>query len=321
MKYKKINGTNLSSSAVILGTDGIGSVISEKESFNILDNFCCLGGNHIDTANIYGYPTSESEKTIGKWLKSHGGREHLVIATKGAHPNLKTMDIPRLSEKEIRYDLENSLKNLGTDYIDLYWLHRDCEDLSCEEIIETLNKFVREGKIREFGASNWKGKRIKQANEYAVKNGLKPFCASQIKWSYATVSSSYEEDKTLVLMDKTEYEFYKDAELSVMAYASQAKGFFTKLYTMGEEGLSPKAMQRYMCGDNINRYNIAGDIAKKLGISITDVILNYLLKQEINTFPIIGCKNTQQLQDSMTSTEADIPEEDIKTLLAEGNKF
>ena len=321
MKCKYILKTRLNSSEIVLGCDGLGSQLNELESMALLDRYVALGGNHLDTARIYGYPSSESEKLIGKWLKLRGGREKLIITTKGAHPEPSAMHISRLSAEEIGSDIENSLNNLGTDYIDLYLLHHDDEKVPVGGIIETLNGYIKEGKIREIGASNWTAARISEANAYADQNGLKGFCASQIKWSYAVVSDSYDEDPTLVAMDEKEYSAYCGKDVSVFAYASQAKGFFSKYHSGGEAALSPKAMQRYLCGENLKRYRLAAEIAEKNGISIGAVVLQYILRQPISSFPIVGCKNISQLEDSLAASEAVMPEEDVKRLISMGNTF
>ncbi|MDP4118559.1 MAG: aldo/keto reductase [Bacillota bacterium] len=317
MKYKNIKGTQLNSSVIIMGGDGFGAAINEKDSFKLLDKYMELGGNHIDTANIYGYPTQESEKTIGKWLKSSGKRP--IIATKGGHPNPQTMDISRLSEKELREDLDKSLENLGIECVDLYWLHRDDAKLPVSGIIETLNKFIKEGKIREIGCSNWTSDRIRTANNYAVEHGLKGFAASQIKWSFAQTADKYEEDSTLVAMTKEQYPFYEEGNVAVMAYASQAKGFFTKYAEGGESNLSEKAKQRYMSPENMKKFELIRRIAKENNVSVSTVVLEYLINQPFDTFPIVGCKNTKQLEDSLAAADSEIASWDIRLLVEAGN--
>ncbi len=319
MKY--INGTEILSSEIVLGCDGLGSVLDEKASYELLDMYVALGGNHLDTARIYGYPDSKSEKLLGRWMKARGNREGLVVTTKGAHPEPHTMHISRLSYEELREDLENSLKNLQTDCIDLYLLHRDDEKVPVCDIMEALNDFIREGKIREIGASNWKVQRINMANEYAAEHGLKGFCASQIKWSYGRVSDSFGEDPTLVLMDENQYGEYLENGISVFAYASQCKGFFSKLYAGGEEALSPKARERYMCAENLERFRLAKKIAEGNGCSIGAVVLQYLLSQPVCTFPIVGCKNITQLNDSFEALKCKLSGQELKELFRLGNKF
>ena len=118
---------------------------------------------------------AESEEVIGRYMQERGNREQLVILTKGAHPDQTG---PRVNKKAIQADLSDSLMKLGTDYIDLYALHRDDPSVSVGEIIEVLNEHVRSGVVRAIGVSNWSWQRIKEANEYAAANGLVGFSFS-----------------------------------------------------------------------------------------------------------------------------------------------
>ena len=291
------NISELKSSKIVLGTDYYGQTVSKHDAFRLLDTYTESGGNHIDTARIYG--DGESESVIGEWLSGRA-RESVIIATKGAHPNKNTMDIPRLSLREIESDLDESLRRLRTDYIDLYWLHRDSEKVSAEEITESLNTLVKKGKIRYFGASNWKAKRIEEANEYAKRNGLFGFCASQIKFSPAITAPSFVEDPTLVTMDTAEYEFYKSTKMPVMAFAPQAKGFFSKLLTGGEAALSSKARERYFCEENLRRFDALKAIAAEHGAPIAAVVCAALCSiTDFGVFPIIGGKNPEQIKESL----------------------
>jgi aryl-alcohol dehydrogenase-like predicted oxidoreductase len=152
MNFKYVNGIKVSS--IVLGSDSFGTIIDEQTAFSLMDKFCSFGGNTIDTARIYGAhfggDAGDSEAVIGKWLSKRGKREDVVISTKCAHPNLATMDISRLSKKEIEDDVDKSLVTLKTDYIDILWLHRDDINVSVDEIIDTLDGLVKKGKIRRF---------------------------------------------------------------------------------------------------------------------------------------------------------------------------
>lgn len=306
MRYKKIDGVSVSS--LILGTDYYGSTLTKRECFRMYDIFAENGGNHIDTAHLY--VNGESERILGSWLKEHG-RDKIYVATKGAHPPLNDMNKSRLTRRDIRSDLEESLLRLGVDYIDLYWLHRDNSAADVGEVIEILNECIKEGKIRSIGCSNWKGERISQANEYAKKHNLKGFAASQIKWSLAKTNPQYSDDPTLVEMNDTEYEFYKSSKLPIAAFASQGKGFFSKLDKLGIDGLADKAKERYLCEENLKSFEIVKELSKKHNISIGAVVLAWLTTNtEVTAMPIIGCKNEAQLLDSLSA--ADI--KDLKIL-------
>lgn len=295
MIYKNIN--DLKVSAIVLGTDYYGSTVCENDCFKLMDMYRDFGGNCIDTAKLY--VDGMSEEIIGKWLKNKQ-RDKFIISTKGAHPPVSDMNISRLSEKEIEEDLNSSLKRLNTDYVDIYWLHRDDINKSVEPIIDALNKFIKQGKIRNIGASNWTAKRIKEANCYAEKNGLVPFCASQIKWSLAITNPAYKDDPTLVEMNENEYEFYENNPVSVFAFASQGKGFFSKMAEGGADALSEKAKERYYCEENLKRFDACKDIARKNSVSVSAAVVSYIYSDKnTNSVAIIGPKNENQLTDTV----------------------
>ncbi len=308
MLYKKINDMNIS--ALVLGTDYYGYEREEKDCFYMLDKYVEFGGNCIDTANIYA--DGNSERLIGKWLRNVA-RGSVYISTKGGHPT-GDKSISRLSERDIEEDLNISLERLGTDYIDLYWLHRDDIKKPVSEIIEALNKFIKQGKIRNIGASNWTVKRINEANGYAEKMGLKPFCASQIKWSLAVTNPEYEDDVTLVEMDGDEYAGYTKNGISVFAYASQGKGFFSK-YACGEKFLSEKARERYLCETNVRRFELIKKLADEKNISVSQAVVSYIYSnRDINSFAIVGPRNKEQLNDCLGNTDILLTDEEIKRL-------
>ena len=127
-----------------LGTAPFGTAIGRDTAFAILDAFLALGGNLIDTAAVYGM--GASEQTIGDWLKDRRARDKITVATKGGHPSIPDWQ-QRLTEQDVRADLEASLRNLQTDYIDVYFLHRDDPSKPVEDIMPMLHKLVCEGKV------------------------------------------------------------------------------------------------------------------------------------------------------------------------------
>lgn len=315
MKYIELCGMKLSS--VALGTDVYGTYLEEKESYLLLDMYASMGGNLIDTANIYGFKTDGdsgySERLIGRWLKGKR-REDFYISTKGGHPNPVTMNISRLSREEIEADMNESLERLGTDYIDIYWLHRDDEALPVCDIAETLNELVKCGKTRYIGMSNWTYKRIAEFNRYARENNLTELIASQIQFSPA-VANIENNEPTLVLMNKDEYKYFKDEKLAVFGYASQAKGFFSKFLSGGESALSEKARDRYFNDKTIDVYNILKRVSQELGRTIGETVISAMISNpDFPCIPIIGCKNTDQLKDSLGGCDFKPGYDDIKEI-------
>lgn len=295
-------------SRIVLGTDYYGKTIPEDIAFSLLDCYISYGGNAIDTAHVYSdYLPGErhmGEKTIGKWLKSRNLRSRIVVSTKGGFPHLENYHISRLSRSEIRKDITGSLRCLGTDFIDLYWLHRDDETVEPGEFIEILNEFRSEGIIRCFGASNFRAERIAEANRYAEIHGKEKFCASQIKWGLAITSPGAEYDDTIQEMNESHYRFHCETKLPLFAYSSQAKGFFSKLHIddNGEAFMEQgKCRDRYFCRENIEIYRRLLEKAKESGKSVAELALRSLLDSEFPVHCIVGCRSTEQLEATLAA--------------------
>lgn len=302
MRNIKLKRTELNVSNIAMGTDSLGSLINKKDSFRLLDCYAEHGGNIIDTAEGYASwidgGEHASEKVIGEWIKERDNRKSMVISTKGAY--YKYGEKHRLTEKDIFSDLDGSLNRLKTDYIDIYWLHRDSEDVSVEEMVDILADTVKQGKVRYIGMSNWTYKRIEKANLYAQKVGLPPIVASQIQYS-AAYPNIENNEPDLVIMNDEEYEYFKNHDLSVFAFASQAKGFFSKYLTGGKEALSPKAFARYYNEETLKRVERLDKIRKEHGCSIgAGAIAAVCNNYDFDTIPIVGCKNVEQLEDSLS---------------------
>ncbi len=319
MAHHSIPGTHLSVFPLVLGTDYYGKTIPEESACRLLDTFCALGGNLLDTAHVYSdYLPGEkhmSEKVIGRWLRKSGTENALgktfYIATKGGFPRIGDMHASRLSFAEVRSDLEESLECLQIDCIDLYWLHRDNPAVPADEITEWMNLFLRQGKIRSYGYSNWTAERIAASRRAAAQRGLVPPAASQIRWSLAVTSKEKRDDDTLVEMDPREYGWYRENEFPVFAFSSQAKGFFSKVRKENGAYLLPagKAGERYSNRANFKTYEKLLEISKKYGMTPAQAALAWILHAPFPAFPIIGCKTEEQLAESMQAVKYSAVEE------------
>lgn len=303
MQYKTLKNTDLNLSTHIMGTDNFGSGLTIEQSSLLMDRYFELGGNVLDTARLYGCwvegKDGASEETIGAYLHERKCRNHVIISTKCAHHDLAT-NKKRLSREEIRFDVEKSLNVLKINEIDLLWLHRDDTSRYVEEIIDTLDELVREGKVRYIGTSNWRAARIQEANAYAKKCGKASFCASQVQMSLAQENpESAANDPTIVHMDDEEYTFFRVQNFPIFAFSSQGNGFFKKMDEGGVDQLIGKSNNRYYNEANLEYYKRAKKLAEGKDVSITAVILSYLLSLPSDVFPILGCKNIPQLDDSM----------------------
>lgn len=307
-----IPDTSLDACPICLGTASIGKPLSEADSFALLDAYLDLGGNFLDSAKIYADwlpgEKSSSEKTLGKWMKTRNNRDRVIVATKGAHLDLETR-ISRLARADIESDLAASLSHLQTDVIDLYWLHRDDVARPVAEIMETLATQVRAGKIRHVGCSNWTLPRIREAQDYARARGLPGFVGNQMKWSLAVPDPAADGDPTMVAMDGPTRAFHRATQLAAVPFSSQAGGWFQKRDKAG--GPVPGA---FATEANERRYHAVKAIAAETGLSLTQIVLGYLLSQPFPTFPIIGSHTREQLADCMRAADVRLTDEQVKRL-------
>lgn len=319
MEYVTLPSTDLRVSRVCLGTGHFGGIFTEAEAFALMDEFFRLGGNFIDSAHVYcnwiaDNPRSSSEKMIGNWLTSRGVRDQMIIATKGAHPDLSSMHIPRMSRAEISQDVDESLEYLQTDRIDLYFLHRDDPSREVGEIVDSLNAQVAAGKIRYFGASNWTPARLQAAQEYAQQNGFMGFAANQPLWGLTLSNMHNIPDKTIVQLDEAGIEFHQRTGMAVIPYSSQGHGFFGKMASVGRENISKGDIRQFDNDTNTRRLPLIQALAAKYGVGINHIVLAYLYAQPFVTVPIIGPRRLDQLQDSAAHTDLRLTPEELASV-------
>ncbi|MFD1772637.1 aldo/keto reductase [Paenibacillus rhizophilus] len=318
MKLTEMPGTDLTFKPLALGTAEFGSAVSEEESFRIIDRFVEAGGTWIDTARVYAdwLPGGhgKSEHTVGRWLKKSGLRNQVLISTKGGHPRLETMHVSRLSETEIRSDAEESLRSLGVDTIDMYWLHRDDESIPVMDVLGPLGRLVEEGKIRYFGCSNWRPYRIREAAEAAAAHGVQAFSASQIQWSLADINEGSIEDTTTAELDKEAYELHKQTGLSLFAFTPQAKGFFQKLNAGGPDTLKDTVRKIFYNEINLGRMNRVAELAGQLKVSVSSIVLSYLISQPFTVIPVVGTSSFSQIEETLESLEVRLTPSQVKYL-------
>ncbi len=310
-----IPSTDLNVYPIGLGTGQSGLTMDRPAAFRMFDAYVAAGGNFIDSAKVYTDwlpgERSASEKAIGEWLRSHGNRAEIVIATKGAHPALESMHTPRLSPANIVGDLESSLRHLGVDTIDLYWLHRDDRSRPVSEILETLSKQAQAGKIRYYGCSNWCTGRIREAQDFAITNDLPGFAASQMMWSLAVIDPEALKDDTIAPMDDEMLAYHRDTGLPAIPFSSQAGGLFNKL----AEGRGPREGEGpYRSPLNHARLGRILSLSEATGYTITQIVLGYLLSQPFFTLPVVGPRTLEQLADSLTAADIRLTPDQVASL-------
>ena len=292
-----MNKTGLFVSEICLGADRFGTVFDRDGAFELLDRFRDVGGNLIDTANIYARDMqagfSRSERILGEYLKSRG-KDSLIIATKGGHPNPATMHSPRLNRTEIERDLDESLLSLGLDAIDIYYLHRDDPAMPIGEILEILEEMVRKGKIRFYGASNYTKRRLEESVKYAEKHSLHGFSIVSNMWTPAVENVPLSGDDTLVRFKDAELSFFKESGIPFAPYSSSAKGWFAKKAA----GNVPERLD--LAFDN-DRNRLLFDSLKSRGKPIQTALLEYIASDEMGSgaqvIPITSVTKPEQIDE------------------------
>lgn len=290
-------------SKIVLGTMYFGSRISQKQSEHLLDTFMSLGGNQIDTARCYADWISggsgASERAIGKWLSGRK-RESVFLGTKGGiKPRGYNATRGDLSRENLEKDLKESLGALQTDYIDIYWLHRDDFRFSPGEIVERMNYWIRQGYIRYFGFSNWTAQRIMEANKYAASHGLSGAAASQIQYGLGVCTPFDWGDSTIVCMDNSEYMTYKKLQMPVYGYSAQAEGYFPVYLKGGSEALSSDTAKKYDTPVNRTRADRLKQLMKKKQFSLSWIMAEYVFRSPFPAMFIMGGSNETRMQEVM----------------------
>ena len=317
MKTRPILHTNLTASVICLGTAEFGSAIDESSAEKIIETYLDAGGNVLDTAEIYAawLPNGEhrSETFLGEWLRKHKNRDQLIISSKGAHPRLHAMDKPRMSGPVVESDLNSSLQRLGTDCIDIYWLHRDDPGTPVEEIVLMLEDFRKAGKIQYSGLSNWTQPRAEAARVAAEKLGVESFIGIQNQWSLATADAA-KGDPTWAYTDDSFAKWHARHNIAAFPYTTQANGYFRRL-EKGTLDQAPELVRAlFDSPENQERYKRIKTLQSWTGLSVGTIVLSYLLSQPFPVFPIIGPKRVSDLLESIEATEARLTTENLAFL-------
>ena len=327
MDRVRLPGSDIRISALCLGVAEIGVRQPEIEAHRLLDYWVQSGGNGIDTARVYSdwIPGEKhrSERIIGDWLQAAGVREQIVLVTKAGHPLLENNWRVRLSPSELRQDLEGSLETLRTDYIDVWFLHRDDERLPVEEIIDSCNAFVRDGHVKALGAANWTANRIRKANDYASRAGKAGFVTTQLFWNLGSRHFRGLES-TQRSMDDDAEQLHEAGNLVAMPFSSQAGGFFSD-WLEGDEVARLKAEQSgYATKANFQMARLAGEIARRNGVPVGAVVLAFLRSHPFKVVPIVGCGTSAHLAASIDALDFALSDADwrnLRELTSQNNRW
>lgn len=315
MKYIKLGNTGLDVSRICLGTMGIGVaerwvhpwVQGEETSRTIIKKALELGINFFDTANVYSDGTSE--EILGRALKDYANRDEIVLATKVYFPmgndlSSKGPNSKGLSRKTIMSEIDKSLKRLGTDYVDLYQIHRWDYGTPIEETMEALHDLVKSGKVRYIGASAMFAWQFLKANHVAEKNGWTKFVSMQ---NHLNLIYREEEREMLPLC--------KDQGIGVIPYSPLASGRLTRDISEKTYRSETDMTQKYKY-DAMGEADQAiiervGELARKKNVPRSQIALSWLLNKEPVTAPIVGATKISHLEDGVAALSVTLTPEEI----------
>lgn len=305
--HKKIG--NLSVHPLALGGNVFGWTADEAESFAVLDAYAAAGGNFIDTADIYsvwapGNEGGESETVIGHWFASRGNRADIVLATKvgGGQPEKRG-----LSANAIKSGVEESLRRLRTDYIDLYYTHFDDPSVPVEEFITALDALVKEGKVREIAASNITADRLAEALAFSDESGLAKYAAIQPHYNLVS-RDTYEGDLADIAARHG---------LAAVPYFALASGFLTGKYRPGRTVDSARAegAGKHLESERGRRVLAALDeVAAAHDAELATVALAWLNAQPTVASPLASARTVEQLPALLAVADVTLTEAELKRL-------
>lgn len=321
MEYGKFTPEGKDVSRFIVGTMNIIDKEDLTDDFNRLDDALNLGINVFDTAMGYGRGTTEI--ALGKYFESRKNRDDVFLISKCCHPSPWRT---RVTTYDMESDLNDALVKMKTDHIDLYMLHRDDPSVPVADLVETLDKYYRAGKILAYGASNWSVERIQEVNEYAKAHGLKGFSVSSPNYSLAQQYHDPWAPGCLSISgpeNEASQKWYAQTQMPVLAYSSMARGLFSgrwsrETWKNKPEEIDPVCLKAY-CGDeNFTRLERCSEIAKQRGCEIPQVAIAFILDCPMNVYPIIGAANKAEMESSIGAlnvklTPAEVAYLDLKS--------
>jgi len=302
-----IDGLGKPVSRLIMGCD---NQVTLAHGAAMWDDYFERGGTTFDTAYVYGGGLQET--LFGWWMQHRGNREQVTLIAKGGHT-------PFCNPTDMARELTESLGRLQTDYADIYMLHRDNLDIPVGHFVEALNAEVKAGRIRIFGGSNWSLKRVAAANRYAQRKGLQGFSMVSNNFSLASMVNPVW-DGCISCSEVESRRWLKKHQLPVLAWSSQARGFFTD--RAGPEKRDDEQLVRCWYSDeNFERRERAMGLAKKKGTTPIAIAAAYVLTQPFPTFALIGPRFSSETVSSLPCLGVTLSPKEIAWLNLERKKL
>jgi aryl-alcohol dehydrogenase-like predicted oxidoreductase len=310
MQHRRLGKTGLMVSELCLGCMTFGRELDERGSREIISRFLDASGDFIDTADVYEHGVSE--EIVGRAIK--GVREDVVLATKVRFPMGDGPNDAGLSRKHILAGCEASLRRLGTDYIDLYQVHAWDAATPLQETLSALTDLVRQGKVRYVGVSNFTGWQLMKALYVSELGGFERFVSLQPQYSLAERN-----------IEREVLPACREEGVGVIPWGPLGGGFLSGKYRRGEEPPEDsriagapdefeEAWTRRSVERNWRTLDVIGETSEQTGRSYAQISLNWLLRQEGVTAPIIGARRMEQLEDNLGAAGWELSEEQVARL-------
>jgi len=312
VNYRPLGRTGLRVSEICLGTMQFKWTTDEAASYRVLDAFAAAGGNFIDTADVYtrwapGLQGGEAETIIGEWLKRRGNRKEIILATKVRG---RMWDGPAgegLSRAHIRRAVDDSLRRLQTDYIDLYQSHSPDEAAPIEETMRAFDDLVKQGKVRFVGCSNYDGRQLEEAVTTARQAGLSEYLTIQPHWSLVERES----------FEKNALPVVRKYDLAIIPYSPLGRGFLTGKYRRGQplpESKRLSSVQKLLTDRNFDLLDRLEDLGRARGRTAGQMALGWLLTKDLMAAPIVGANTPEQLANSLGAAGLKLSADEMKVL-------
>lgn len=318
MQTMKLGHSGLEVSAMALGCMYFGTSIDEQQSFRLLDQYVDAGGRFLDTANNYafwveGFQGGESEQLLGRWFNARKNRDEIFLATKVGF-NMPPRVPVSLSRQTIIEQCENSLRQLQTDHIDLYYAHTDDRDTPLEETLEALDQLMKQGKIRAVACSNTLAWRIEQARTLSRMHGWPEYCAVQQRHSYLTPKSNvrkHSNGQVSTTIDLIDYAIEHADDFVIIPYSILMGGIYA-----GSDNRIPGnySVEDYSQAEVSAKLKVLREVAAEVGATPNQVVIAWLMQNTPRMLPLISSSSQERLQENIEAANVTLTAEQIDRL-------
>jgi len=328
MRYTQVGSIKTPAAKIAMGSmvltvrdDVTGCTFMEKtkaDSFKLMDDAYELGYNTYDASKYYA--AGEAELSLGEWMKDRGVRDQMFIIGKGG--GICTHLRPFSPESMMR-DIFDSMDKLQVDYIDVYLTHKDNPDVPVEEIVDMFAYMQGKGYIHGYGGSNWRNvDRTKRALAYAKEKGYSPFLVAQPGFSLAepVVNSWGEDEESLNQPDmKANLKFYQETGMTLFTWSSMSRGFWSgaldrETFPAYKDTLDIVCLKSFCHEVNFKRMDRVKEYGKRIGASVPNIALAWLLNQPLDIHPIIGANNRAEMESNLAALDIVMGQHDLDWL-------